>query len=50
MLSGRSYAVPDDVKAVAVACLAHRLLTDDGVDQGVAAVRALLENTPAPRP
>ena len=50
VLSGRHYVVPDDVKAVGVACLAHRLLTDDGVDQGVAAVRTLLEVTPAPRP
>ena len=50
VLCARPYVVPDDVKAVAVACLAHRLLTDDGVDQGVAVVRDLLETTPAPRP
>ncbi len=50
VLSTRSFVTPDDVKAVAVACLAHRLLTDEGVEQGVAAVRGLLDTTPAPRP
>jgi len=50
VLSARGFVTPDDVKAVAVACLAHRLLTDDGVEQGVAAVRALLDTTPSPRP
>jgi MoxR-like ATPase len=50
VLSGRSFVTPDDVKAVAVACLAHRLLTDEGVEQGVAVVRGLLDTTPAPRP
>ena len=45
--------VPDDVKAVAVACLAHRILTveaDDGAGQSAAVIRRLLEATPAPRP
>ena len=37
----RSFVTPDDVKAVAVACLAHRLVTDEGVEQGVAVVRSL---------
>jgi MoxR-like ATPase len=50
VLSARSYVTPDDVKAVAVACLAHRLMTDEGVEQGVLVVRGLLESTPAPRP
>ena len=50
VLSARSFVTPDDVKAVAVACLAHRLLTDEGVEQGVAVVRGLLDTTPAPRP
>ena len=50
VLSERSFVTPDDVKAVAVACLAHRLLTDEGVEQGVAVVRSLLDTTPAPRP
>ena len=50
VVSRRSFVTPDDVKAVAVACLAHRLLTDDGVEHGVAVVRGLLDTTPAPRP
>jgi len=50
ILSARSYVTPDDVKAVATACLAHRLMTDEGVERGVAVVRGLLETTPAPRP
>jgi MoxR-like ATPase len=50
VLSERPFVTPDDVKAVAVACLAHRLLTDEGVEQGVAVVRSLLEATPSPRP
>jgi MoxR-like ATPase len=50
VLSARVYVTPDDVKAVATACLAHRLMTDEGVERGVAVVRELLESTPAPRP
>ncbi|HEY7946360.1 MAG TPA: AAA family ATPase [Acidimicrobiales bacterium] len=50
VLSARSFVTPDDVKAVTTACLAHRLMTDEGVERGVAVVRALLESTPAPRP
>jgi MoxR-like ATPase len=50
VLSARTYVTPDDVKAVATACLAHRLMTDEGVERGVAIVRGLLESTPAPRP
>ncbi len=53
ILSSRSYVVPDDVKAVAVACLAHRLLTvegDDNMAQSTAVIRELLEATPSPRP
>jgi MoxR-like ATPase len=50
VLSGRSFVTPGDVKAVAVACLAHRLLTDEGVEHSVFVVRELLESTPAPRP
>jgi hypothetical protein len=49
-LCGRPYLTPDDVKAVAVACLAHRLVTDGGADLGVGVVRSLLDTTPAPRP
>ena len=51
-MDGR-YAVPDDVKAVAVDCLSHRILVvegDDGTAQSAAVVRGLLETTPTPRP
>ncbi len=53
VLDARSYVVPDDVKAVAVDCLAHRIMTveaDDGAEQSAQVIRALLESTPAPRP
>ena len=53
VLCSRSYVVPDDVKAVAVACLSHRVLTvdgDDGIGQAAAVIRSLLEATPTPRP
>ncbi len=53
VLSTRAYVVPDDVKAVAVSCLAHRLVTDegdDGIGKAVQVVRSLLEATPTPRP
>lgn len=51
VLAARPYVVPEDVQAVAPACLSHRVITDD--DQGDAAaalVRQLLETTPTPRP
>ncbi len=53
VLDARGYVVPEDVKAVAVGCLAHRILTvegDDGTRQSAAVIRELLETTPAPRP
>jgi MoxR-like ATPase len=50
VLSSRSYVAPDDVKEVAIACLAHRLLVDDGPDHAIHVVQALLESTPTPRP
>jgi len=48
VLASRGYVVPDDVKAVAPACLAHRLGAGDGT--GLAVVRELLATTPSPRP
>ena len=53
VLNARPYVVPDDVKAVAVACLAHRILTVDAdadAERSAAVVRDLLETIPAPRP
>ena len=53
VLHGRAYVGPDDVKAVASGCLAHRLVLTDGITglaAGAAVVRRVLEATPAPRP
>jgi MoxR-like ATPase len=53
-LSGRDYVVPDDVKALAIPALAHRLVLNPelwvrriGGDQ---IVRECLETVPAPDP
>ena len=50
-LAGRHFVVPDDVKAVAVASLAHRLLLGGGNDLATASalVRQLLDTLPVPR-
>jgi MoxR-like ATPase len=53
VLNARPYVVPDDVKAVALSCLSHRIVTVDAesdADASAAVVRNLLETTPAPRP
>jgi MoxR-like ATPase len=53
VLDGRAYVLPDDVKAVAVDCLSHRILVsdaEDGVGRSAGVVRKLLDTTPAPRP
>jgi MoxR-like ATPase len=53
VLSGRPYVAPDDVKAVAVGCLAHRIITDEddaGFGPGGLVVQGILEVTPTPRP
>jgi MoxR-like ATPase len=53
ILARRSFVTPADVKSVAVGCLAHRLVTDEGeasATQGAHIIENLLEGTPAPRP
>jgi MoxR-like ATPase len=53
VLSSRYFATPDDVKAVAVGCLAHRLITDEShesIGRAARVVARLLETTPTPRP
>ncbi len=54
VIAGRDYVLPDDVKAVAVSVLAHRLVTDaapaGAFEAGIAAVEAILERVPSPRP
>lgn len=50
-LLGRSYVIPDDVKAVAIPVLAHRILVGSSFGQSNAAkelVMEILKNTPAP--
>ena len=51
-ISGRHFVTPDDVKAVAVAVLAHRLILSGGPDVRAASsvVTGLLEALPVPRP
>ncbi len=48
LMSGRSLVLPEDVQAVAVSVMAHRLesATDDGRPSGRTLVRTLLESTP----
>ena len=53
VLHGRPYVSPDDVKALAVPGLAHRMVLGDGSAGPAAAgavVRDVLGSTPAPRP
>jgi MoxR-like ATPase len=51
VIAGRGFVAPDDVKAVAVPSLAHRLLLAGGPDIHTAAtvVRGVLERVPVPR-
>jgi MoxR-like ATPase len=53
LLSGRSYATPDDIKAVALPALRHRVATSPEADiEGSSAdtlLRALLDQVPSPR-
>jgi MoxR-like ATPase len=53
IVSSRSYVTPSDVKEVAVGCLAHRILMDEGeenIGHAVHVVQEILEATPTPRP
>ena len=50
-IQGRSYAIPDDVKALAVPVFAHRLVTRSGyaaADRSEAIIRELCRNVPVP--
>lgn len=49
LLDGRDYVSPDDVQALAVASLAHRLVTD-GAEQRAAVVEEVVRSTAVPRP
>lgn len=53
ILSSRGYVVPDDVQSVAVGCLAHRVLMDEGeesIAQATQVIQEILEATSTPRP
>jgi MoxR-like ATPase len=43
MLDGRDYVIPDDVRAEALAVLAHRVRPDSAEQTGKDVVRAALE-------
>lgn len=47
-LSGRDYCIPDDVKAVAVPVLAHRMILGYGVSGTEEMVRRIISNTKTP--
>ena len=56
LVDGRAYLVPDDVKGLAVAALAHRVIPKNGGGRGdapgldgEAVVRAILNDVPVPR-
>jgi MoxR-like ATPase len=53
LLAGRDYVVPDDVKCLAAAVCAHRIVAQaiagDGIGQADAIFRQILQSTPAPR-
>ncbi len=53
LCDGRDYTVPDDVKSLAPAVLAHRVicrgpLRDSGQDRGLGIIRQIIESTPVP--
>lgn len=51
LVSGRGYVVPEDVKAVAVPILAHRLILSRGLESAVGGnqvIAAILEKIPVP--
>jgi MoxR-like ATPase len=50
LVSGRGYVSPDDVGAMAVASLAHRLVVDGDGRFAASVVAAALSSLPAPRP
>jgi MoxR-like ATPase len=51
-MAGRRFVLPDDVKALTVPVLSHRLVLGGGPDlrAATAVVRSVLEATPVPRP
>ncbi|MGO9027170.1 MAG: AAA family ATPase [Acidimicrobiales bacterium] len=50
ILSNRVYVTPEDIQAVAVPCLAHRLVTEPGGENGKELVGRIIATTPVPGP
>lgn len=50
VLVGRPYVTPDDIQAMAVHCLSHRLVTDGSIRDRSEPVRQILAATPVPVP
>ena len=50
VLRGREYVTPDDVNALAVPVLAHRVVTAPAAPPAEAVIAALVEHTPVPVP
>ncbi len=48
VLSARAYTTPQDIQAVAVACLSHRLIAEGGSDGGPALVARIVADLPVP--
>ena len=48
VLSGRAYVTPQDIQAVAVACLAHRLIAEGSGGDGPTLVARIVDETPVP--
>ncbi len=48
VLSGRAYVTPQDIQAVAVACLSHRLVAEGSGGEGPAVVARVIGETPVP--
>jgi MoxR-like ATPase len=48
VLTGRAYVTPQDIQAVAVACLSHRLIAEGSAGEGPALVARVIAETPAP--
>ena len=48
VLTGRPYVTPQDVQAVAVACLAHRLIAEGSGADGPGLVARILAEAPVP--
>lgn len=48
VLNGRAYVTPQDIQAVAVACLSHRLIAEGSGGDGPALVARVIAETPVP--